>query len=201
MATSYAPVSGNIVVDECGSIKKYPLPSAQRSFPAGTPLWTNGAGGVEPAGAQAGDATSLTHANGVFAPLFAGIAAEGRIPQQLAALGSFNAGGAAVTHVDDASKPFLSVYDKGIAEGPCDALGAQHEIGEFVQIEGFLNEAVTGFYDSTGTLQQDAHYYLFNNKIGIATTQDAAHSIGILCERALAGATSLKFKFTSAVLG
>jgi len=206
MSSNFAPVAGNIVVvDGFTSVKKYPLPSTPRSFPAGAPLYNNGAGGVEPALTQAGDGTSVDHANGVFAPLFAGFALEARVPQQDNGIAAFAAQGGTTPALEDASRGFLSVADEGIAIGPCDALAAQQEIGAAVQIAGFQNEAGTGFYDSTGTLRKDTNYYLYNNKVQIAETYasvatDPGGTIGILCERALAGATVLKFKFKSAVL-
>jgi hypothetical protein len=138
--------------------------------------------------------------NAAFAPLFAGFAAEQRIPQQLASIGQFSAPGNIAQYASDASPGFIAVYDEGIAIGPCSALAAQHEVGELVGIQTFANEATTGFYDPAGCLQKDTDYYGYMNAVEILGTQTAANAIGILCERALAGQTFLKFKFKSALL-
>ena len=67
--------------------------------------------------------------------------------------------------------------------GPCDALAAQHEVGEYVQCPtAFINESTTGFFNSSGTLRKDTQACLYNNKVCISGTQDANHSIGVLCE-------------------
>lgn len=199
MASAYTPPAGSIeVVDGFTNVKKMPLPTTPRSFPLGAPMWNNGASGIEPSLQQAGDATSVEHANGVFAPLFVGFALEARVPQQLNTLGEYSAPGNAAVAPDDASRPFISVADSGIAVAPCAALGGQHEIGEFVDLAGFTNEASVGFYTPAGVLTKDTNNYLYLNQVQITAT--AANAIGILCERALAGQTYLRFKFGAQVL-
>lgn len=219
MATgNYLPVSGNIrIVDGTTHVKKYFVaPSVPRAFPHGTPLWTNGANGVEPAllsttaaGYVATTASGTTYAstyttvelaNAAFAPLFAGFALEARVPQQYNTIGEFSNQGSAAVAPDDASRPFISVADSGIAEAPLMAAVTSNpvEIGTLVELAGFANEATTGFYDASGCLQKDTKTYLYQN--AVVTTATAANAIGVVCERAPVGATSLRFTFKSAVL-
>ncbi len=201
MPTNFVPVNQPINVEHVGAanVMKAPLPTTPRSIQQGSPLWTNGASGVEPALMQAGDSTSVDHANGVFGPLFLGFAAGRRVPQQLLAVNQYAAGGATTAYTEDASKPFISVYTNGIATAPCAALQAAHEIGEYVQLAGFVNEASVGFYAPDGSLVKDTNYYLYNDQVQISTTQDATHSIGKLVERAVVGQTFLRFEFEGKV--
>lgn len=230
MSSKFTPPAGNIEVVE-GLIlpKKYPLlPGVPRAFPKGTPMWlmkwASGAYYAEPAllaaqgnnltttpatrnSSVAGDSTSVEHANGVFAALFLGFALEPRFFQQEQAFLSAGMPGGGVNYgYGDASAPFLSVADEGIAVAPLDpttyttgALTANVEVGTLVDLGGFQNEATTGFYDPSGTLQQDTDYYLYNN--AVKTTATAANAIGVVCERGLIGDTFLKFKFKSYILG
>lgn len=220
MANPYTPPVGNIVVvDGYNTIKKYALPNAQRSFPNGAPLWYNniatGTGGVEPAllsttanGYVATTASGTTYsstyttvelANAAFAPLFAGFAAEARLPQQLFQPGEFSGPVTPAPAEQDASRPFISVYDQGIAIGPLTTPVATNPVepGTFVDLAGFANNA-TGFYDPAGDEQNDTKSYLYMN--AVQTTTTAANAIGVVCERAPVGQTYLKFTFKSALL-
>lgn len=211
MATHYLPVAGQIrVVDGLIAPKKYPLPTSPRSFPSGTVLWNNKDSGVEPALNRAADTvnTTVDLANAALVTAgVVGIAMEQRVPQQFASTGQFAAGGAAAAYSEDASRPFITAADECVCVAPYNdtltgatSLAAQHEIGEYVQLDGFVNEGTTGFYNSSGTLVKDTYAYLYNNAVKISVTQDAAHSIGVLCQRALIGATELRFKlFTNTI--
>ena len=197
MATAFTPVAGNIrVIDGMLSPKKFPLPTTQRLIPKGCPLYNNTTSGVDTFMVAAnGDATSVDHANAALVTAgFVGIALEARQPQQLATLGGFSAPGNAAAVIEDASRPWITVADECVCEGPCAALAAQHEIGEYVQFAGFHNEASVGFYDAAGALTKDTNYYLYQNQVQIAVTQATTNAIGVLCERAIAGQTFLRFK-------
>jgi hypothetical protein len=227
-ASSFAPVAGRIrVIDGYNVIQKLPISKRQRSYPSGSPMWLNKISAnyiAEPAGVNCINATvdcglggtasaastyaALTNANAAFAPLFLGFAGEARIPQQFLSPGNFNQPGPVGTvplYADDASRPFIPVYREGIAEAPlAAALTTALEIGNLVQVNGFLNEAASGFYDPTGTgsgaggfLQLDTKYYLYNNSVIVSTT--AADAIGVVCERAPIGATVVRFRFKSAI--
>lgn len=213
MSTNFTPSAGRIrVIAGENTIKKFPLPTTARKINSGDALWTNGTGGVEsatmPAGITVGSASTYTTVelnNAAFAPLFAGFAAESRVPQQLsAALTGYLAGGAvSTTGVNDASRPFLSVITEGVAEAPYfdgtySTVQGQLEIGTLVNLGGFANEASTGFYANDGTLQKDTKSYLYANSV--KTTSTAANAIGVICERAKVGDTTVKFTFKSAVL-
>ena len=221
MSSNYLPVGANIeVVSGFNEIKKYPISAAQRSFPVGAPLWYNtitaGTGGVEPAllsttasghvvTATTGTTYSSTYttvelANAAFAPLFAGFAADARVPQQEWLVGQFANVGNAVVGPEDASRPFVSVYSEGIAIGPLMSAVATNPVepGTFVDLAGFANEGTTGFYDPAGVLQLDTKTYLYMN--AVQTTATAANAIGVVCERAPVGQTFLKFTFKSALL-
>lgn len=222
-ASNYAPPAGNIqVTDGYQTVKKYNLSKNQRAFPHGTPLWLNKVSGryqVEPAllsptnatqdsnsgNSDASTYTTLELANAAFAPLFAGFAASARVSQQLAPNANFNVPGPATTTTpDDASQPFQAVHDEGIAIAPLGAtlgpaLATAIEVGVLVNLDGFVNEEASGFYDPAGALQVgDVAYYMYNN--AVKTTTTAANAIGVVCERAEVGQTYLKFKFKSAVL-
>ena len=221
MASLYTPVAANIeVTSGFNEIKKYPVPFAQRSYPVGTPMWYNniaaGTGGVEPAllsttanGAVATNASSTTYsstytsvaaADAVFAPLFAGFAADARVPQQEWLIGNFAAPGGTVVGPEDASRPYIGVYSEGIATCPLLTAVVTNPVepGTLVAIAGFANEATTGFYDAAGCLQKDTNYYLHNN--AVVTTATAANAIGVVCERAPVGSLFLKISFKSALL-
>lgn len=209
MSNTYLPPAGQIEwIDGPATIKKFPLPTTSRKFPAGSPLWTNGSSGVEPALQQTGTATSSDAAMEVFNDLFCGIALEGRVPQQLASQARFATGGDASAYTMDASKPFISVVTKGIFRGPYQdslngvtALAAQHEIGEGVALDGFENTGTQGFYGPDGVLRaQDTNFYLYNNCVKIADTNDKDHIIGRLTRRHLVGETSLEFEVDVALL-
>jgi hypothetical protein len=226
-ASNFAPLAGNIrVISGYNLIQKMPISVRQRSFPAGSPMWLNKIAAnylAEPAMVNCVNATvdcgiggtasaastyaALTNANAAFAPLFLGFAASQRVPQQGLAPGYFEQPGPVGTwprYADDASRPFIGIYREGTAEAPCVTLTTAMEIGDLVQVAGFLNEAASGFYDSTGTgsgaggfLQLDTKYYLYNNSVIVSTT--AADSIGIVCKRAPIGATRVRFQFKSAI--
>lgn len=228
MATNFVPPQGTIkVVRGFTDVKKADVSTHPRAFPSGSPLWLNKVSGryqVEPANvncANAGtDVTAATDvtssytalmtsagadlsANSAFAPLFMGFAAEARISAQLNTLGQFSAGGATTVQAMDASKPFISYYDSGIAQsvpGPTiSATGlvtARIEIGTLVACDGFTNENTTKFYDSAGALQGGTSIYLYNNCI--ATTTNAACAIGIVVEPAIVGQPYILFQFSAA---
>ena len=220
MANAYLPPVGNIVVvDGYNSIKKYPVPFAQRAYPNGAPLWYNtitaGTGGVEPSllsttasGTVATTTSGITYsstytsveaANAAFAPLFAGFAAEMRIPQQFFSPGTFADPISPAPAPDDASRGFISVYDQGIAIGPLTTAVANNPVepGTLVDLAGFACNS-TGFYDASGCSQTDTKSYLYMNAVQSTTT--AANAIGVVCERAPVGQTYLKFSFRSALL-
>ena len=95
--------------------------------------------------------------------------------------------------VDDASKPFLSAYDSGIAiapywDGTYNTVQSQLEVNQLVQLAGFQNEASTGFYAPDGTLIKDTNWYLYMNAVMAGTIPGSC--IGILVERALWGRTT-----------
>jgi len=223
MATLYLPPVGSIrVVDGFTILRKINLSKNPRSFQSGSPLWLNKVSGryqAEPvlitatnAGTDfsssttnAGDTTSVDHANGVSSPLFLGIAAAARIPQQLNTIGQFQVGGGASAYAMDASKPFIEYYTEGYAYCPVGpslsstfALTSALEVGTLIESDGFLNEAGTGFYDSAGKKQSDTDYYLYNNCV--TTTSTAANAWGILAERGEIGDTELLVKFKSHIL-
>lgn len=205
-ASNFAPGGGRImVIRGIGEIVKLPLPTTARRILLGAPLWTNGASGVEPSSMLAACATSVDHANADFVTAgFVGLAAEERVMQQLAtAPAKAYAPGPATlnpNYASDASTPYISAYMEGIARGPVAALAAAHEVGEWVQLAGFVNEGASGFYDPSGTLVADTNYYLYENLLQIATTQAATNAIGRLVERAVVGQTWLDFHFRATVL-
>lgn len=226
-ASNFAPLAGNIrVIDGFNTIQKIPVSVRQRSFPAGSPMWLNKIAAnyiAEPANLNVINATvdvgfggtasaastynALTNANAAFAPLFLGFACDQRVPQQCLSPGYFEQPGPVGTwprYADDVTRPFMGIYRAGIAEAPCVALTTALEIGDLLQVAGFVNEAASGFYDSSGTgsgaggfLQLDTKYYLYNNSVIVTTT--AADAIGIVCERAPIGATTVRFTFKSAI--
>lgn len=219
MSSNYTPVSGNIeVVDGFCNIKKYPLPTAgggvsglsgARSYPAGSPMWTNGAYGIEPSGLPTVAASTVTAAstfttdalaNAAFAAKFAGISIGARVPQQLSSVGLFSQPGSASAALQDASQPFQSVVDEGVAlapyyDGTNSTVTSQLEIGTLVELTSFANEATTGYYAPDGTLQKDTKTYLYQNSVQVTTSTAAA--IGSICERALVGDSRVKFQFKS----
>lgn len=227
MSSLCLPVSGAIkVVDGYSTVKKFFLPSQPRLIQPGTPMWNNGSYGIEPAMlaiANKGQAASATtsrastmtsldgtgalSANQQFAAYFAGFAAERRGPRQLATVGQFGVPGNFTAYADDASPPFMSVYTEGIAVAPYywdnngtwyNSVQTQLEIGQPIELAGFVNEATTGFYDPAGELQLDTKTYLYNN--AMQQTNILANAIGFLVERALVGDTYLKFQFQATII-
>ena len=226
--SNYAPVAGRIrVIDGFNSLQKVPISRRQRAYPAGSPMWLNKIAAnyiAEPAGVNCINATAdvgiggtasaastyvaLTNANNDFAQRFLGFAAEQRLFEQFFSPGNVNQPGPAGTvplYAQDASRPFIGIYREGIAEAPlAAALTTAMEVGFLVQVNGFLNEASSGFYDPTGTgsgaggfLQLDTKYYLYHNSVIVTSTP--ADAIGVVCERAPIGATVVRFRFKSAI--
>jgi hypothetical protein len=225
MASNFKPPAGNArVIRGYSDIKKINVSQNPRAFQSGSFLWLNKVSTryqAEPAvtsatnpgtdftssTSNAGDATSIVHAGGVFAALFLGMSAEQRIPQQLNNFGLFNAPQTPAAVAMDASAPFLPYYDEGIASvliGPTlsstGLLTAAIDPGTLVALDGFqnTNAALSGFYDGSGQLLNDQLYYLYNNCVN--TTGTAADAIGVVVERAEIGANSLIIKFSSQVL-
>ena len=220
MGSNYAPPSGQIVmVRDFNDLKKIFVSTHPRAFPAGALLWLNKVSGryqaesflLSPTNATA-DSTaanssastyaSLDAVNAVTAPLFLGISAAQRIPAQLNSFGQFSAPGNAVGSVMDASQPFISYYDKGVAAMPVGPslsstgyLTTAVEPGTLVYADGFTNEAGTGFYDPAGALQKDTYHYTYQNCV--TTTSTAADAIGVVCERCEIGSPVLIVKFKS----
>ena len=228
MASNYTPVAPQIrVYGGFGDIKKFPISINPRAFLPGTALWLNQVSGnyiAEPAllspagaatdnGAGSGTGSSYTSAaaaQAAFAPLFLGFAAEGRIPAQLNQFGNFTVACTASSppytnqNPMDASKPFISIYDRGFAQCPpgktltsTGALTSQLEVGTMVTMDTFVNEASYGFYDPSGTRQADTKYYLYNNSI--TTTATAADAIGWVVEQAPIGQTWIKIEFITSL--
>ena len=223
MTTLFKPPAGIIEFKRgYDDPKKILVSQNPRAFMTGSMLWLNKVSGryqAEPANVSAqsvgtdytagtsnpGDSTSVAHAGGVFAALFLGIAAESRIPQQLNTLGQFYAGGATSATVMDASKPFITYYDKGIFSFPVGPtlsatglLTSAVDPGTYVTPDGFTNEGTTGFYDSAGQLCKDTDNYLYNNCVN--TTATAADGIAIVVERAEIGSPILICEVKSYVL-
>ena len=230
MTSLYKPVSGHPrLVDGAGTPKKMFLPSYQRRFAPGSFMWDNGAYGIEPATLSASNAgdpilaqqanatyhgnnTSLLLEQTAFAALFAGIAGEGRDPQQLYSSGLFSVPKGAVAIPDDASRNFITVYDEGIVVAPYNnynggtvltAVATQLERGTLVAVAGFKSGlTVAGFYDPSGTEESVEDYFLYMNAVqevgtGASYQQNPTSAIGILTERAQVGQTFLKFKIMS----
>ena len=232
MASNFKPAAGMItVVRGYSDVKKINLSTYPRQFKSGSMLWLNKVSGryqAEPANisatnagtdfasatTNAGDATSLAHCQGVFAPLFLGIAAGARIAQQLSSTGQFGAVGNATSAVMDASKPFEGFYDEGIAKmpvGPTTSstglLTAAVEVGTLIAPDGFENnDGAIGFYDDAGAKHNtESLWYLYDNCV--TTTSDgntaitAANAIGVVVERGEIGSPILLVKFRSPVFG
>jgi hypothetical protein len=166
---------------------------------------TNAATDSTSANSSASTYGSIALANAQFAPLFLGMAATARVPQQLFTPGAYSAQGSQTYSPGDASSPFLSFYDEGIALIPVGpnlsstgVLTATVEPGSYVQLDGFVNEAATGFYDPAGALQKDTYYYLYDNCCN--TTATAANAFGVVVERGNIGDSMLVVKFKSYVL-
>jgi hypothetical protein len=214
-ASNYAPAAGNIEVisGPNDNVKKIPIiATAQRSFPVGTPLWLSTSGNAEPslmpiaiAVGSASTYTDVITLRAAFAPIFLGFSAENRIPQQFAdGSNKFSAAGPAPTALqwNDASRPFISVWDKGVAQAQINQGGGrtvttQLEVGQMVSLMTFQNEASSGVYCPDGTLQTDTKFYAYMNEVEITTV--TAHAIGVICERAPVGATKVKFTFNARV--
>lgn len=224
MATNYSPGVGRIrVVGGYHDIKKFPISVYPRRFPAGTPLWLNRMAAhyyAEPslistvnstvadvlASTPSADSTyaTLALANDVFGPLFLGFAAEGRVFQQLGVIGQASVPRPWTNYAQDASRPFISIYDRGIAIAPLTKtentstpLTTALEIGDMVMLDGFSNTdaAASGFYDPAGRAMITAGngYFLHMNRVILTT--DGTQAIGIVVERAPIGATFVKFQF------
>jgi len=223
MATNYSPGQGRIrVVGGCHDIKKFPISAYPRQFPAGTPMWLNKVAAhyqAEPsllttqqatvdvlASTASGDSgyATLALANDVFGPLFLGFAAEGRVFQQLGLIGQASVPRPWTNYAQDASRPFISIYDRGIAIAPLTKtentstpLTTALEIGDLVALDGFSNTdaAASGFYDPAGRACVTAGngYWLHMNRVILTT--DGTQAIGIVIERAPIGATFVKFQF------
>jgi len=224
MATNYAPPSGyNLVIDpEASAVIKLPLSNYPRHFPAGTPMWLNKVAGryqAEPcllttakatADCSAATATadsgynSLANANIPFGPLFLGFSLEGRVSQQLQALGGYSVPAPWTNYAQDASRPFLPICTRGQAicrVGPTlgVALATALEYGQLMQVDGFANDAgVVGFYDPAGRLLTSAGAGFWLYMAGITTSTDPTGCIGFVCERAEVGATEIKIQFYGA---
>jgi hypothetical protein len=225
-ASNYKPSPGyiKVVSPNPNFTRKFNLSTNQRVFPPGCPMWLNKVAGryqAEPslltcqqatvnvssatADADSGFATLLL-ANAPFAPLFLGFAAEGRIAPQMANLGSFSqAGPTPIANIVDASKPFISIHDRGIGIcpvgptlGTLGKLTVRLDVGQLLQVDGFANEAASGFYDPAGRhCVAGVGYFLFMNSL--TTCGTAADAIAWLVEPAEVGQDFLKFEFRSAM--
>lgn len=225
MASNFKPPAGNArIIRGYTDMLKINVSTHPRSFQSGSFLWLNKVTGryqAEPAvtsatnpgtdftssSSNAGDATSVAHAGGVFAALFLGMSAEQRIPQQLNSFGQFNAPQSQSVVLMDASTPFISYYGSGRAAvlvGPnlssTGLLTSAIDPGTLVTPDGFQNSATTnqGFYDGSGQSLSDALYYLYNNAVN--TTATAALAIGVVVERAEIGSPVLIIDFYSQIL-
>ena len=207
------------LVGEFADVKKIFVSTNPRAFPTGSLLWLNKVSGryqAEPfllsttaASVDASSANGTTYAStyttaallaAAMEGLFLGVAAEGRIAQQLNPFGLFGCAGQTQNYAQDASTPFISYYDAGIFTMPVGldmsstgALTAAIEPGTAVMPSCFANEATNGFYDPSGCLQKDTDYYAVNNAV-YAPATDTTHAIGIVVERAPIGQTWLKVK-------
>jgi hypothetical protein len=222
MPTNYAPVQGQhrVIDPEASAVHKLPLSVHPRAFPAGTPMWLNQVAGryqAEPALISTVNATidlsaadiavdsgyaTLALANVVFAPLFLGLALEGRVPQQMQTLGAFSVPAPWVNYAADASRPFLPICTRGQAMMKLDiAAAAAVEFGTLVQVAGFAQDAhpEVGFYDPAGILQNEgaADYWLYLNAVNLDSV-DPTGCIGFVCERAEIGSPEVKVQFYSA---
>jgi len=209
MTTTYKSPAGAgqgiRVISGFNEIKKMPLNTSVRAFPAGSPMWNDVTTGVEPAlipcsGVGESTFTTVALAQAAFAPLFVGLSAEQRVSQQYRPSVLFNCDGAATTAiVGDASRQFIGVYDEGVAEGQFwDGTNSTTqgiiEIGTRVVVAGFVADGSTGHYSSDGVLYStDTKSYLYNNAIHTSATR--ANSIGVVVERAHIGSSTLKFSF------
>jgi hypothetical protein len=155
------------------------------------------------ASADSGYAT-LALANDAFGPLFLGFAAEGRDFRQFQVSGQASVQRPWTNYAQDASRPFISIYDRGIAIAPltktentATALTTALEIGDMVALDGFSNtDAVaSGFYDPAGRacITAGNGYFLHMNRVILTT--DATQAIGIVVERAPIGSLFVKFEF------
>jgi hypothetical protein len=221
LASNYKPASGNPrFIRSFDDLKKINLSTHPRAFRNGAFLWlnkvagryqaesfllsfTNATADSTSANSTASTYGSLDLANAAGAPLFLGIAAGGRIPQQLNSFGQFSAAGNATAAVMDASTPFSGYYDRGIAAMPVGptlsatgVLTSAVEVDTLVYADGFVNEATTGFYDPAGALQKDTDYYCYDNCV--TTTSTAADAIGVVIERAEIGSPVLIVQFQAA---
>ena len=224
MASNFKPAAGTIrLVRGYTDIKSHNLSKNQRQFRSGSMLWQNKVSGryqAEPANisatnpgtdfasgtTNAGDATSLSHCQGVFAALFLGIAAGGRIVQQLASA-NIPGPGAATGAIMDASKPFEGYYSSGIVAMPVGpslsatgVLTAAVESGTWVTPDGFENnDGATGFTDDALAFHaSESIWYLYDNCV--TTTSTIGNRIGVVVERAEIGSPVLLVEFVSQIL-
>jgi hypothetical protein len=220
MVSTYLPGPGVIRVIHPGSpTKKFPISANSRSFPPGCPMWLNKVAvhyQAEPSlittqqatvdvaattvSADSGYAT-LALANIPFGPLFLGFAAEGRIPQQFQKPAAFSQAFPQISpYPMDVSRPFLSIYDRGVGIAPITKLATALEIGALLQVDGFANDgAGVGFYDAAGRLCSTAAagYWLYMNRLILTT--DATGAVGWVVERAPIGQDWVKFEFRTAL--
>lgn len=215
-ASNYVPVAGNINVisGHQDNVRKFPIATTPRQFPVGCPMWLStvagNVGNVEPclmppglAVNTASNYTSLAAAHIALGVVFAGFTLESRVARQFQDTSNkFSAAGPAPTSSSwaDASKPFISVCDEGVAEAPIrqgsgNTVTTAIEVGTMVSMHGIVNEATSGIYCPDGTLQADTFWYLYMNQV-VATTVTAS-AIGVVCEQAPVGATKVKFKFNA----
>ena len=230
MASNYFPTAGNPKMTRSyDDPKKIFVSTHPRGFQVGSFLWLNKCttgqvGGnvtryqaepwllnVQNAGTDVSATTavasnygSVDAYNTASAALFLGISAAQRIPAQNNNWGQFSAPGNAPSNIMDASQPFITFYDEGIATMPVGPnlsasglLTSAVEPGTLVYPDGFVNEATTGIYDPAGKLQQDTFYYCYNNCV--TTTSTAAHAIGVVVERGEIQSPVLVVKFKSYV--
>lgn len=228
MASNFNPAAGNPkMVRGYDDPKKIFVSTHPRGFQVGSFLWLNKCtagqvGGdvtryqaepwllnVQNAGtdvtassAVASNYGSVALYNAASAALFLGISAAQRIPPQNNNWGQFGTAGNAPSNIMDASPPFITFYDEGIATMPIGptlsttgVLTTAVEVGTLVYPDGFVNEASTGIYDPAGKLQKDTSFYAYNNCV--TTTTVAADAIGVVCERAEIGSPVLIVKFKS----
>lgn len=218
MGSLYKPASGMPrVIRGFTDAKKILVSTHPRVFQSGSFLWINKVATryqaepslLSPVNATADRSSSdsaassyasLDAVNAVLAPLFLGLAGEGRIAQQNNNFGLGSAAGDTPASVMDASKPFITYYDRGIAEIPVGptistngVLTTAIDPETLVYPDGFANEAGTGFYDPALVLQKDAYWYAYNNCV--TTTSTRAYSIGKVVERAEIGSPILIVEF------
>ena len=216
MASNFQPPSGSIrFIRSYDDVKKIFVSQNPRAMPYGSLLWLNKVSGRYQAecasesptnattdsnasNSSASTYTTLALANAAFAPLFLGVSAAQRIPQQLNSFGNFNVGGQPTGSPMDASTPFIPYYDTGIFAIPVGptlsstgVLTSAVEPWTLVQADGFANLSTSGngYTDPAGKYQSDTDYYLYSNCC--TTTATAANAFGYVIERAEIGSPVL----------